>query len=87
MAEMTIRLHSDPETGKKDIIVSLEKDAELLPHEHETLHRELLERLIEGGVLTAGEAGQFVVQREPEPASLPPIDQAADDDQRESEPA
>ena len=34
MAEMTIRLLSDPVTGKKDIIVSLRSDAEALPQEH-----------------------------------------------------
>ncbi|MDX1929257.1 MAG: hypothetical protein SFV81_22205 [Pirellulaceae bacterium] len=63
MAEMTIRLRINPETGKKDIIVSLHSDDDSLPHEHEQLHRKLVEKLISGGLLTDGEAGTVVVER------------------------
>ena len=42
MAEMTIQLKTNPETGKKDIIVSLTSDDDSLPHEHEEMHRCLL---------------------------------------------
>ena len=31
MAEMTIRLETDPNTGKKNIIVGLKSDADALP--------------------------------------------------------
>lgn len=64
MAEMTIRLRCDPETGKRDIIVALETDADSLPHEHEALHRRLVEKLINSGLLTAEDAGKLVVERE-----------------------
>jgi len=64
MAEMTIRLRTNPETGKKDIIVSLRSDEDALPHEHEQQHRNLMDKLIEGGLLKATEAGQIVVERE-----------------------
>jgi FtsH ternary system domain X3-analog len=64
MAEMTIRLQIDPETGKKNIIVSLRSDDDALPHEHEQQHAALVEKLIQGGVLKAGELGQIVVERE-----------------------
>jgi hypothetical protein len=64
MAEMTIRLQIDPETGKKNIIVSLSSDADALPHEHEQQHRQLVEKLIQKGLLKAGELGQIVVERE-----------------------
>jgi hypothetical protein len=64
MAEMTIRLRCDPETGKRDIIVSLESDADALPQEHEALHRRLVEKLIAGGLLAAEEAGKLIVERE-----------------------
>ena len=47
MAEMTIRLRCDPETGKKDIIISLRSDADALPHEHEQQHRALVDKLLE----------------------------------------
>ena len=66
MAEMTIRLRCDPETGKRDIIVQLNSDADALPHEHEQVHRALVEKLVNGGLLQAGEAGKLIVEREAE---------------------
>ena len=68
MAEMTIRLLSDPVTGKKDIIVSLRSDADALPQEHEQMHKQLVEKLIHGGLLKPEEAGQVIIEREEEPA-------------------
>ena len=64
MAEMTIRLQIDPDTGKKNIIVSLRSDDDALPHEHEQQHRALVEKLIEGGIVKAGEVGKIIVERE-----------------------
>ncbi len=64
MAEMTIQLVCDPETGKKDIVVTLRSDEDALPHEHEQQHRALVDKLIEGGMLKAGEVGKIVVERE-----------------------
>jgi hypothetical protein len=64
MAEMTIRLRCDPATGKKDIVISLRSDEDALPQEHEQRHRALVEKLIDGGLLKAGELGQIVVERE-----------------------
>ena len=78
MAEMTIRLRCDPATGKKDIIVSMRSDEDALPHEHEQQHRALADKLIDGGLLKAGELGKVVVEREEEegeaapPVSAPP---------------
>jgi hypothetical protein len=66
MAEMTIRLRCDPETGKRDIVVQLNTDADATPQEHEQLHRSLVDRLVNGGLLKAGEAGKLVIEREPE---------------------
>jgi hypothetical protein len=88
MAEMTIRLRCDPETGKRDIIVSLHSDDDALPHEHEQLHRRLVEKLVEGGVLKAGEAGKLVVEREQhkgEAAQLPVGEPAPDQRRAASE--
>lgn len=64
MAQMTIRLQCDPKTGKKDIIVSLESDEDLLPHEHEQRHRALVEKLIQGGLLAASDVGRIIVERD-----------------------
>lgn len=77
MAKMTIRLQIDPNTGKKDIVISLASDADMLPHEHEEQHRKLVEKLLEGGIVKASELGQILVERVEEeeeraaPASQP----------------
>jgi hypothetical protein len=78
MAKMTIRLRCDPATGKNDIIITLESDEDALPQEHEQHHRALVDKLIQGGILKAGELGQIIVEREAKegeaapPASEPP---------------
>jgi len=64
MAEMTIRLRCDPQTGKKDIIITLRSDPDALPHEHEQQHRALVDKLLEKGLIKASEVGQVVVERE-----------------------
>jgi hypothetical protein len=77
MAEMTIRLQRDPATGKQNILVKLRSDADALPHEHEQMHRALVDKLINGGLVKAGEVGNLIIEREeetaaPEPASNTP---------------
>jgi len=64
VAEMTIRLRCDPTTGKKDIVITLRSDEDALPNEHEQMHRTLVEKLIDGGLVKASEVGQIVVERE-----------------------
>ena len=64
MAELTIRLFPDPTTGKKNIVISMKSDADALPHEHEQQHRALVDKLIEGGIVKAGEIGKISVERE-----------------------
>lgn len=66
MAEMTIRLQIDPQTGKKNVVISLKSDEDALPHEHEQKHRALVDKLIAKGLLNASELGEIVVEREPE---------------------
>ncbi len=78
MAEMTIRLQRDPETGKKEITVSLRSDEDALPQEHEQLHRALVDKLIEGGIVKAGEIGKITVQREAEEEAAAPVGQTAE---------
>jgi hypothetical protein len=72
MPEMTIQLRRDPQTGKQNIIVKLRSDEDALPHEHEQLHRALVDKLIEGGILKAGEEGNLVIEREEETAAPQP---------------
>ena len=83
MAEMTIQLRIDPESGKKDIVVSLRSDEDALPFEHEQQHRELVDKLIEGGVLKAGEAGKVIVERvEEESQPQAPVSQPQQEERR-----
>lgn len=85
MAEMTIRLQVDPETGKKDIIVSLSEDSDSLPHEHEQQHRALVDKLVEGGLLKQGEAGRVVIEREEKTAAGEATPESTGTEQRESQ--
>src|SRR5438270_1155963 len=83
VAEMTIRLRIDPATGKKDIVVGLHSDEDALPQEHEQLHRRLVDRLIEGGLLKAGEQGKLIVEREAkEGQGVGPVCEAAPAERR-----
>lgn len=73
MAEMTIRLIPDPDTGKKNIIISLKSDADAMPHEHEQSHRALVEKVL-NGIANKAEIGTITVEREEEkPHELPPV--------------
>lgn len=64
MAELTIRLVTDPQTGKKNIVVRYRSDEDALPLEHEEEHRRLVDRLIQGGAIKAGDAGRVIIERE-----------------------
>jgi hypothetical protein len=70
MASATLRLSVDPATGKRTITVSYSSDADALPHEHEDAHREVVERLFEGGIAKPGDT--IVVEREGAGAAAEP---------------
>lgn len=74
MPEMIIRLRCDPTTGKRDIVVSLRGDEDALPHEHEQMHRTLVDKLIQGGALKAHEIGKLVIERDSGPGEAAPVD-------------
>lgn len=84
MANVTIRLTVDPQTKKKNIVISYEDDGSALPIEHEEEHRRIVDKLIEGGAIKAGELGKIVIEREQEkvPASVEGTSQG--EQQRES---
>jgi len=75
MAEITIRLRYNLETGKKDIYVDFESEGDLLPYEHEEEHREIIEQLLGQGILTPDEVGEVKVGRV-QPNSAPTERQA-----------
>jgi hypothetical protein len=63
MAEMTIMLRRDPNTGKQNIIIKLDSDPDALPHEHEQMHRRLVEKVTG---LKPEDFGEVIVEREGE---------------------
>ena len=46
MAEITIRFRHNRTTGKKELVIHLESESDVLSHEHEGDHRRLVEQLI-----------------------------------------
>lgn len=46
MAEITIRFRHNKQTGKKELVIHLESDSDVMSHEHEADHRRLVESLI-----------------------------------------
>jgi hypothetical protein len=65
---VTIRLVVDPVSRKKNVVIDYEADSGALPIEHEEEHRKLVDKLIEGGIVKAGELGKIVVERKVEKA-------------------
>jgi hypothetical protein len=70
MAEMTIMLRRDPQTGKQNIIIKLDSDPDTLPLEHEQLHRRLVEQVTG---LKPEDFGEVIVERESEAQPNEPI--------------
>lgn len=46
MAEITIKFRHNVKTGKKELVIHLESDDDVMSHEHEADHRRLVEALI-----------------------------------------
>jgi hypothetical protein len=63
MAEMIIMLRRDPNTGKQNIIIKLDSEPDALPHEHEQMHRQLVEKLTG---LKPEDMGEVIIEREPD---------------------
>ena len=51
--DLILRLRVDPETGKREIVVDYTSDSDALPIEHEEEHRQLANKVIEGGLQRA----------------------------------
>lgn len=63
MPHVTLRLEVDPHTRRRIVLVSYESDPDALPHEHEEEHRALVEKLVQGGLISAEEAGLVQIER------------------------
>jgi hypothetical protein len=75
VARMTIRLLVNPTTGKREVDISYESDADALPMEHEEEHRRLVEKVV--GKLGSG---KLHVERESE---APPQEQEQQQQQQQ----
>jgi hypothetical protein len=65
--------------------VTLHSDEDALPHEHEQMHRKIVDKLLHGGILKATEVGQLIVEREEkEPQPAAPVD-AGPQEQRQTQ--
>jgi hypothetical protein len=64
MAEITIHLRTDPQTGARVIRVGLVSDEDALPQEHERLHRGVVARLFPGLDLGCAGGERVTVERE-----------------------
>ncbi|HBP23375.1 MAG TPA: hypothetical protein DEA08_37055 [Planctomycetes bacterium] len=79
MADIEIRFRMNMKSGKKDIVIDFHGDEDLMRHEHEKKHREVVERLVGEGVIMADEVGEVIVERaqpgQPVQQQEPPQDQ------------
>lgn len=64
MAELTITLGRDFESGKLEIKVGLKSDEDVLPSEHEHAHRRLVRTLLPQAGAGEGDDGLLEVRRE-----------------------
>ena len=63
LAEMTIKLVYNLNTGKQDVFVDFVSDVDALPIEHEQDHRKVIEKLLGQGILKADEVGDIKINR------------------------
>lgn len=64
MAEIIIKLKQNKATGKTDIHIDYESDADALPFEHESDHREIVRELL-GEDAFDPSMGEIIVGRQP----------------------
>lgn len=53
-SDLYLRLHVDPTTGKRTVVVDYTSDSDALPIEHEDTHKKLAGKVIEGGLKNKG---------------------------------
>jgi len=73
VADLILRLRVDPATGKRELVIDYTSDADALPIEHEDAHRQLADRVVDGGL----RSGKVEVTRASEaPAEAAPSEAA-----------
>ena len=64
MPRVNIKLCWNPQTRRRDITIDYVSDADALPIEHETDHKAIINKLIEGGLVVANEIGAIKIERD-----------------------
>lgn len=85
MAEITLRLRVDPQTGRKTVLVDYASDTDALPIEHEQEHKRFVDKLIEAGVLTEADRANVVIEREAAPGTVVEEEEGAPQQQPQAE--
>ena len=85
MAEVTIRLRHNPETGERELVVAYESESDSLPFEHERDHRGTLEELLGASVAKLQEAAEVSREAEGGGAEEARQDEAQADREQQSE--
>jgi len=65
MGEIKIHFSFNRKSGRTDLTIDYASDASTMPHEHEERHEEIVEQLIEGGVIRREDIGNIEVKRVP----------------------
>ncbi|TET34117.1 MAG: hypothetical protein E3J72_15200 [Planctomycetota bacterium] len=65
MGEIQIHFKYNRNTGRTDLTIDYVSDKSMMPHEHEERHEEIVDRLIEGGVIRREDIGNVEVRRIP----------------------
>jgi hypothetical protein len=73
MADLILRLRIDPATGKRELVIDYTSEADALPIEHEDAHRQLADKVVDGGL----RSGKVVVTREAAPVGEAAAPEAA----------
>jgi hypothetical protein len=63
MGEINISFKMNLKTGLKDIVIEYDSDDELMRHEHEKKHRDIVKELVGEGLLNPDELGNVTVER------------------------
>jgi hypothetical protein len=63
MPRLVLQLHCDPQSGRRAVYADLFSDEDTVAFEHEQQHKELVDRLVNGGALKAAREGRVVVDR------------------------
>jgi len=82
MADVILRLRVDPATGKRELVIDYTSDADALPIEHEDAHRQLANKVVEGGL----RSGKVEVARGEDPGGPAAAPEAAPAEQPAAQP-